>query len=138
MLSYPPKGNLATKEEPYFGLNSGREAQKLFFNCGGQGCCKISDDNQEKEVIKKNQTIEPLAKFNKLPVVIRQRQGNGSLKSMKPCLSVLLARKRADFSAYGTHHSLEHLTKPRPAWGRSVEQFEQLVGEQGDHAKHQV
>jgi hypothetical protein len=57
VLSYLPQGNLATEKEPYSKLNSGRGAQKLFFNCGGQGCCKISNDNQEKEVITKNQTV---------------------------------------------------------------------------------
>jgi hypothetical protein len=55
---------------------------------------------------------------------------------MKACFPVLCARKRVDFSAYRTHHSLANLTKPRPARSRSVEQLEQLVGEQGDHAKH--
>ena len=71
----------------------------------------------------------------------RSLSGNGmigSFESMKACFPVLGARNRADFSAYRTHHSLVSLTKPRPAWGRSVEQFEQLVGEQSDHAKHQV
>ena len=57
---------------------------------------------------------------------------------MNACFSVLWARNRADFSAYRTHHSLANLTKPRPAWSRSVDQLKQLVGEQGDHAKHQV
>jgi hypothetical protein len=57
---------------------------------------------------------------------------------MKACFPVLCARNRAGFSAYRTHHSRANLTKPRPAWSRSVEQLEQLVGEQGDHANHQV
>src|SRR5665647_2826494 len=69
---------------------------------------------------------------------MRQRQGIGSFESMKACFPVLCARNRVDFSAYRTHHSRVNLTKPRPAWGGSVEQLEQLVGEQGDHAKHQV
>ena len=57
---------------------------------------------------------------------------------MNPCLSVLLAGNRADFSAYRADHSRANLPKPRPAWGCSADQFEQLVGEQGDHSKHQV
>ena len=57
---------------------------------------------------------------------------------MKSCFPVLGARNQGDFSAYRTDHSLANLTKPRSAWSRSVDQLEQLVGEQGDHAKHQV
>src|SRR5674476_1252589 len=57
---------------------------------------------------------------------------------MNHCFPVLLAGNRVDFSGYWTHHSRANLTKPRPAWSRSVDQLEQLVGEQGDHAKHQV
>ena len=57
---------------------------------------------------------------------------------MKPCFSVLFAGNPADFSAYRTHHSLHDFTKLRPALRCSADQLEQLVGEQGDHAKHEV
>ena len=57
---------------------------------------------------------------------------------MKAYFPVPGARNRADFSACRTHPSPANLTKPRPAWSRSVDQLDQLVDKQGDHAKHQV
>ena len=57
---------------------------------------------------------------------------------MKPCFLVLFAINQGDFRESRPDHSRANLTKPWSAWSRSVEQLEQLAGEQGDNAKHQV
>ena len=57
---------------------------------------------------------------------------------MNLCFPVLFARNRCDFNAYRTHYSLVNLAKQRPTCSRSADQLQQLVGEQGHHAKHEV
>ena len=57
---------------------------------------------------------------------------------MNPCFSVLFAGNQSDFSAYRTHSSLDNFANLRPDWDRSANQLEQLVGKQGNDAKHEV
>jgi hypothetical protein len=62
----------------------------------------------------------------------------GNSHSMEPFVPVLFAETQADFSTYRRHLSLNQLTKLRPAWRRSANQLEQLVGKQGNDAKHEM
>jgi len=69
---------------------------------------------------------------------MRDRQGIGSPEFMKPCFFALFAGNRADFIEYRTDRSPDNLAKPRPALSCSADQLEQLVGKQGNDAKHEV
>ena len=57
---------------------------------------------------------------------------------MESCCLVLIAGNRAQSIEDRTDPSPDNLAKPRTTLKCSAYQLEQLVGEQGDHAKHQV
>src|SRR4030042_3377209 len=88
--------------------------------------------------MKTAESAEPLAKFIRIAVAMRRRLGIGSLESMKSSFWVLFAGNRVDFGEVRTHRSPDNLAKLRTALSCSADQLDQLVGKQGDDAKHEV
>jgi hypothetical protein len=57
---------------------------------------------------------------------------------MNPCFPVLFAGNQTVYSGYRTHYSLDNFAKLQPDGDGSANQLEQLVGKQGNDAKHEV